>query len=173
MDHRPIDSPARSRDFGSPQCRLRLYVLGAQESLIDWASFQSMMQFFGDFLSSAHSPSTISQVVDWVHDQLGSPPSVCVGNMQQDLGLTTRCSRGRPVPAWWVARVSPMGPPMPCKYSSGTFLGMGCLQKRSQTVLNGFRTFRWLELGHVKPLHGCSETWPQRRSDPGSSRRSL
>ena len=86
VGHHPIDSLARSRDFGSPQCRLRLYVMGAQESIIDWASFQSMMQFFGDFLSSVHNPSTISEVVDWVCDQLGCPPTVLVGNMQQDLG---------------------------------------------------------------------------------------
>ena len=53
----------RSRDFGSPQCRLRLYVLGVRQDLIDPGDFATMVNFLQVFLPSVHKPSTIDAIV--------------------------------------------------------------------------------------------------------------
>ena len=63
---------SRSRDFGSPQCRLRLYVLGARYELLSPADFDAMVCYTRDFLRQVHTYTSIDNVVKWV-SQLDVP----------------------------------------------------------------------------------------------------
>ena len=74
-----IDSLPRSRDFGSPQCRLRLYVVGAREDVVSWSSFRSMIQYIQTFLPSLHPVVSIKEVIDWVGDicDESGPSMIC------------------------------------------------------------------------------------------------
>ena len=61
-----LDKPLRSRDFGSPQCRLRLYVIGVQTTLLRPNDFRSMINFLTSFLPGIHSQAGVSDVVRFV-----------------------------------------------------------------------------------------------------------
>ena len=53
----------RSRDFGSPQCRLRFYVLGVRCDLVGYAGFSSMLCFLRNCLQKVHEYAGVSDVV--------------------------------------------------------------------------------------------------------------
>lgn len=65
----------RSREFGSPQCRLRLYVVGVRNDLIDPGDFATMVNFLRGFLPSVHKPSTIDAVVHAAEVTCSTPVS--------------------------------------------------------------------------------------------------
>ena len=55
----------RSRDFGNPQCRSRLYIFGARDDLVEPDAFQAMLRYFRN-LGGEHKQSGLQDVVDWV-----------------------------------------------------------------------------------------------------------
>ena len=44
----------KSRDFGSPRCRMRLYVIGVRCDLVGYAAFSSMICFLRNRLQKVH-----------------------------------------------------------------------------------------------------------------------
>ena len=62
----------RSRDFGSPQCRLRLYIVGVRQDVMDVGDYNSMIQFFNCYLRSVHEYIGVDDVAAWV-STLGVP----------------------------------------------------------------------------------------------------
>ena len=71
----------RSRDYGSPQCRQRLYIVGVQCSLVSPSSFDSMVQWLRNYLADVHHYSSIRDVIRWVAVRCEHPPTVC-GSVQ-------------------------------------------------------------------------------------------
>ena len=67
---REREGEPRSRDFGSPQCRQRLYVIGVKESLQSPAAFASMVQYFDTHLAELHEQAGVSQIVEWVSSRI-------------------------------------------------------------------------------------------------------
>ena len=59
-------SDLRSRDYGSPQCRLRLYILGVRADVQEPRNFQAMINYLKDFLPGVHSQTSVGQLVDWL-----------------------------------------------------------------------------------------------------------
>ena len=53
----------RSRDFGSPQCRMRLYVVGVRANLISPGDFNAMINYIKNFLPGVHRMTGITDVV--------------------------------------------------------------------------------------------------------------
>ena len=79
---RPAPADLRSRDFGSPQCRLRFYVLAVRSELISAADFAAMMSFLKEFLPHVHKPAHIDDVVKWVSTL--DLPSVTLGGSTKE-----------------------------------------------------------------------------------------
>ena len=68
----------RSRDYGSPQCRQRLYIFGVRGDVADMASLRSLISYF-KFLSSTHADTSITDIIAWVPQLLGKEPEVICG----------------------------------------------------------------------------------------------
>ena len=71
----------RSRDYGSPQCRARLYILGVRADLISDASFKCMVNFFVHHLPTYHQQASVVDVLHFV-SLLDDAP--CLAPLQKD-----------------------------------------------------------------------------------------
>lgn len=56
----------RSRDFGNPQCRQRVYIFGARSDITSLSRFRAMLHYFQVTLRSMHQQHGINDVVKWV-----------------------------------------------------------------------------------------------------------
>ena len=78
----------RSRDFGSPQCRLRLYIVGVQQKLQSTAAFSSMVSFIRGYLPQLYRYDTsIKDIADWIHEITDGGPKLECGKDKKDLRL--------------------------------------------------------------------------------------
>ena len=77
----------RSREYGSPQCRLRLYILGGRADVVEASSMDSMARFIVDFLPTALNTSCISDIIAWVPDILGHEPQLVCGLDKKDWAM--------------------------------------------------------------------------------------
>ena len=65
--HHPPIMP-RSSDYGSPQCRKRIYILGARPDMVDVAQFRAAVHFFVNTLPSFHHRASIHELVAWLEE---------------------------------------------------------------------------------------------------------
>ena len=56
----------RSRDFGNPQCRQRIYIFGARSDLTSPANFNAMLQYFRTALPAVHGMCGVGDVLKWI-----------------------------------------------------------------------------------------------------------
>lgn len=66
----------RSADFGSPQYRRRLYIIGAREDVADDRHFKAAIEFFKDSLPSVHTRAGIRDVVAFIRQLRAEQPVV-------------------------------------------------------------------------------------------------